>query len=335
MVAADLDARLVRGRGIARMTRRRVLTMIPVLVAVSAALFAAAAVSPFDPLVGYLGDRYVTTGAADRAVLAGQLGLDVPWYRLYAQWAADLCTGDLGASRSFAQPVSELLAQRIPWTMLLVTVAMTVAVAVSLVAGVVAGMRRGGLLDRVVSTVCVALQGLPPFVVSLAVIGVFAVGLGWLPPAGLTDAGAEVDAAQVARHLVLPAAALAVSQLPWLLLAVRETVAANRGEDFVVGAVTRSIDTATITRRHILPSSLAPFVTILGARLPEVVVGAVLVEEIFSWPGVAGAFVQSAKDLDMALLATLTVATTGAVLLGSLLADIAVVLLDPRVRADG
>ncbi|MFC9967199.1 ABC transporter permease [Nocardia ignorata] len=317
------------------MTRRRVLTMIPVLVAVSAALFAAAAVSPFDPLVGYLGDRYVTTGAADRAVLAEQLGLDLPWYRLYAQWAADLCTGDLGVSRSFAQPVGELLAQRIPWTMLLVTVAMTLAVAVSLVAGVVAGMRRGGLLDRVVSAVCVALQGLPPFVVSLALIGVFAVGLGWLPPAGLTDAGAEVDAAQVARHLVLPAAALAVSQLPWLLLAVRETVAANRGEDFVVGAVTRGIDTATITRRHILPSSLAPFVTILGARLPEVVVGAVLVEEIFSWPGVAGAFVRSAKDLDMALLATLTVATTGAVLLGSLLADIAVVLLDPRVRADG
>ncbi|TDP42181.1 peptide/nickel transport system permease protein [Nocardia ignorata] len=335
MVAADLDARLVRGRGIARMTRRRVLTMIPVLVAVSAALFAAAAVSPFDPLVGYLGDRYVTTGAADRAVLAEQLGLDLPWYRLYAQWAADLCTGDLGVSRSFAQPVGELLAQRIPWTMLLVTVAMTLAVAVSLVAGVVAGMRRGGLLDRVVSAVCVALQGLPPFVVSLVLIGVFAVGLGWLPPAGLTDAGAEVDAAQVARHLVLPAAALAVSQLPWLLLAVRETVAANRGEDFVVGAVTRGIDTATITRRHILPSSLAPFVTILGARLPEVVVGAVLVEEIFSWPGVAGAFVRSAKDLDMALLATLTVATTGAVLLGSLLADIAVVLLDPRVRADG
>ncbi|WP_084476465.1 ABC transporter permease [Nocardia ignorata] len=317
------------------MTRRRVLTMIPVLVAVSAALFAAAAVSPFDPLVGYLGDRYVTTGAADRAVLAEQLGLDLPWYRLYAQWAADLCTGDLGVSRSFAQPVGELLAQRIPWTMLLVTVAMTLAVAVSLVAGVVAGMRRGGLLDRVVSAVCVALQGLPPFVVSLVLIGVFAVGLGWLPPAGLTDAGAEVDAAQVARHLVLPAAALAVSQLPWLLLAVRETVAANRGEDFVVGAVTRGIDTATITRRHILPSSLAPFVTILGARLPEVVVGAVLVEEIFSWPGVAGAFVRSAKDLDMALLATLTVATTGAVLLGSLLADIAVVLLDPRVRADG
>jgi peptide/nickel transport system permease protein len=313
----------------------RLVALIPVLAAVSAALFAAAAVSPFDPLVGYLGARYETTSAADRALLADQLGLDASWYQLYGRWIGDLLGGDLGVSRGFAQPVSTLLTQRIPWTMLLVVVAMSVAIAVALGAGVWAGMHRGGVLDRLITASCVVMQGLPPFVVSLAAIGVFAVGLGWLPPAGLTDAGAEVGFGQVARHLVLPAAALAVSQVPWLLLAVRESVSGNRGEDFVVGAATRGIDAATITRDHILPTSLAPFVTILGARLPEVVVGAVLVEEIFSWPGIAGAFVQSAKDLDMALLAVLTVGTTCAVMLGSLLADVAVVLLDPRVRADG
>ncbi|MFC4375254.1 ABC transporter permease [Nocardia halotolerans] len=317
------------------MTGRRLLTLIPVLTVVSAALFAAAAISPFDPLVGYLGARYETTSTTDRTLLADQLGLDASWYQLYGRWVADLATGDLGISRTFAQPVSDVLAQRIPWTALLVLVAMSVAVVLALVAGVWAGMRRGGIADRMITATCVVLQGLPPFVVSLAAIGLFAVGLGWLPPAGLTDAGAEVGAGQVARHLVLPAAALAVSQLPWLLLAVRESVSTHRGEDFVLGAATRGIDATTITRRHILPTSLAPFVTILGARLPEVVVGAVLVEEIFSWPGIAGAFVQSAQDLDMALLALLTVGTTCAVMLGSLLADVAVVLLDPRVRADG
>ncbi|MEV0059636.1 ABC transporter permease [Nocardia sp. NPDC050718] len=317
------------------MAGRRLAALVPVLAAVSAGLFAAAAISPFDPLVGYLGARYESTSAADRALLAHQLGTDAPWYQLYLRWVADLIGGDLGVSRGFAQPVSTLLAQRIPWTVLLVVVAMSVAVAIALGAGVWAGMRRGGVVDRTIAAACVVMQGLPPFVVSLAAIGLFAVGLGWLPPAGLTDAGADVDVAQVARHLVLPASALALSQVPWLLLAVRESVSANRSEDFVVGAVTRGIDATTIARRHILPTSLAPFVTILGVRLPEVVVGAVLVEEIFSWPGVAGAFVQSAKDLDMALLAILTVGTTGAVMLGSLLADIAVVALDPRVRADG
>ncbi|MFE3541792.1 ABC transporter permease [Nocardia sp. NPDC059177] len=325
----------LRDRGIEAMIGRRLLALIPVLGAVSAALFAAASVSPFDPLVGYLGARYESTSAADKTLLTEQLGLDAPWYHLYGRWLGDLFHGDLGDSRGFAQPVSQLLAQRIPWTMLLVVVAMAVAVALALSAGVWAGMHRGGRVDRAVTAACVMMQGLPPFVVSLAAIALFAVGLGWLPPAGLTDAGAEVGVAQVARHLVLPAAALALSQVPWLLLAVRESVSGNRAEDFVVGAATRGIDATTITRRHILPASLAPFVTILGARLPEVVVGAVLVEEIFSWPGIAGAFVQSAKDLDMALLAVLTVGTTCAVMLGSLLADVAVVLLDPRVRADG
>ncbi|MBC7302765.1 MAG: ABC transporter permease [Nocardia sp.] len=324
-----------RGRGLRAMAGWRLVTVIPVLAAVSAALFAAAALSPFDPLVGYLGARYETTSVTDRALLTDQLGLDASWYQLYGRWIGALFSGDLGDSRAFAQPVSTLLAQRLPWTILLVAVAMGVAIAVALGAGVWAGMHRGGLVDRLVTASCVIMQGLPPFVVSLAAIAVFAVGLGWLPPAGLTDAGAEVGFGQVVRHLVLPAAALAVSQVPWLLLAVRESVSGNRGEDFVVGAATRGIGTATITGSHILPSSLAPFVTILGARLPEVVVGAVLVEEIFSWPGIAGAFVRSAKDLDMALLAILTVGTTCAVMLGSLLADIAVALLDPRVRADG
>ncbi|MFC9877158.1 ABC transporter permease [Nocardia salmonicida] len=338
VVATDLDPLMgrsrVRGRGLRAMVGWRLVTLIPVLAAVSAALFAAAAVSPFDPLVGYLGARYETTSASDRELLTNRLGLDASWHQLYGRWLGDLFSGDLGISRSFAQPVSTLLTQRIPWTMLLVVVAMSVAIAVALGAGVWGGMHRGGVTDRLVTASCVVMQGLPPFVVSLAAIALFAVGLGWLPPAGLTDAGAEVGFGQVVRHLVLPAA-LAVSQVPWLLLAVRESVSGNRGEDFVVGAATRGIDTATITRGHILPTSLAPFVTILGARLPEVVVGAVLVEEIFSWPGIAGAFVQSAKDLDMALLAVLTVGTTCAVMLGSLLADIAVVLLDPRVRADG
>ncbi|MEU8900391.1 ABC transporter permease [Nocardia sp. NPDC048505] len=317
------------------MVGRRLLAVPPVLALVSLGLFAAAAASPFDPLVGYLGDRYVTTSRADRDLLASRLGMDLPWYELYGRWVRGLFSGDLGISRTYGQPVSQVLAERLPWTILLVAVGMTAAVLLALAAGVWAGMRRGGPIDRLLAAACVAVQGLPPFVLSLGAIGVFAVGLGWLPPAGATDAGVDPGLAQVARHLILPAVVLALSQLPWLLLAVRESVSDNRGEDFVAGAAARGIDTATIVRRHILPTSLAPFVTILGVRLPEIVVGAVLVEEIFSWPGIAGAFVRSATDLDLPLLALLTIGATGAVLLGSLLADIACAALDPRVRTDG
>ncbi|MBB3036677.1 peptide/nickel transport system permease protein [Hoyosella altamirensis] len=327
--------RRYRNRGLQTMIMYRLLLFVPVLGGVSAGLFAAAAASPFDPLAGYLGNRYMTTTEADKALIADQLGLHTPWYELYFSWLHAVMTGDLGMSRSFSQPVAQVLTERIPWTILLVSVGMTASVLIALAVGVWAGMHRGGVIDRAIAAACIVIQGLPPFVLALAAIGIFAVGLGWLPPAGLTDAGADPTFGQVARHLVLPAAVLAVSQLPWALLAVRESVSVNRGEDYVAGAVARGVDMRTITRRHILPTSLAPFVTIIGVRLPEVVVGAVLVEEIFSWPGAAGALVQSARDLDMPLLAILTVGTTCAVLVGSLLADIAYVLLDPRVKADG
>lgn len=324
-----------RRRAILTMAVRRMLFVVPVIAIVSAGLFAAAAISPFDPLVGYLGSRYMTTSEVDKALISSQMGFDNPWYSTYWTWLQGVLTGDLGISRSFNQPVSQVISERLPWTLLLVGISLVIAILVSLMLGVLAGIRKGGLLDKTVSGLCVVVQGLPPFVMSLGAIALFALTLGWLPVAGLTDGGADPTAGQVIRHLILPVAVLAISQMPWLLLAVRESVAGATREGFVAGAVARGIPAPTITKRHILPTSLAPFVNIIGVRLPELIVGAVLVEEVFSWPGIAGAIVSSARDLDMALLAFLTVGTTLTVMLGSLLADVVVAVLDPRVSTDG
>jgi len=324
-----------RRRRILGMIGRRLLFVVPVCAGVSAGLFAAAAASPFDPLVSYLGARYTSTSEADKAILAEQLGFDQPWYSTYLQWLQGVFTGDLGTSRTFGQPVAQVLTERVPWTLLLAGTGLLLAAAVALVLGVAAGMRRGGMLDRVLTGLCITVQGLPPFVLSLGAIALFALGLGWLPVAGLSDGGADPTVAGVAEHMVLPVAVLAVSQVPWLLLVVRESVSASRSEDYVAGALARGIPDSTVTRRHIVPTSLAPFVNVVGVRLPELVVGAVLVEEVFSWPGIAGAVVTSARDLDMALLAVLTVGTTLAVMIGSLFADVVAAMLDPRVATDG
>ncbi|MGY1750163.1 ABC transporter permease [Modestobacter sp. SYSU DS0511] len=327
--------RRARWRAAGRLARRRLLFVLPVLAVVSGGVFALAAASPFDPLVGYLGDRYLTASEEAQARIAEELGTGRPWWQQYADWVGGLLTGDLGTSRSFGQPVGEVLAERLPWTLLLVTVALGLAVVAALVLGTWSAARRGGWVDRVVTPVCLLLQAVPPFVVALGAVALFAIGLSWLPVAGLTDAGAELSAGQVARHLVLPATVLAASQLPWLLLNVRQSVLAALADDAVVAARARGLAEPTVVVRHALPTALLPFVTLLGARLPELVVGAVLVEEVFSWPGVAQAVVTSAVQLDFPLLAVLTLLTTAAVLLGSLLADAAYVLLDPRVAADG
>ncbi|MEV7227073.1 ABC transporter permease [Polymorphospora sp. NPDC051019] len=320
---------------IARLVLRRALLAVPVLVLVSVAIFALAAASPFDPLSAYLGDRYLTMDPDDQARLAAQLGFDDPWPQRYLHWAGDLLTGDLGTSVALRQPVVDVIVERLPWTILLVAVALLMAMSTALVLGVWSAWRQGGWVDRAVTAFSHAIEGIPPFVVALGAIAVFGVALSWLPVAGLTDAGAPVTFAQVARHLVLPALVLGLSQTPVLLLHVRQSLLTALSDDHVAGARARGLPEARVVLRHALPAALLPFTTLLGARVAEIVTGAVLVEEVFSWPGAAQAVVRAAVAVDFPLLAALTLLSTIAVLVGSLLADVAYALLDPRVAADG
>ncbi|GEL18721.1 ABC transporter permease [Pseudonocardia asaccharolytica] len=324
-----------RCRELALLVARRLAFAVPVLVIVAVGVFLLAAASPFDPIYQYYGVDVFTATAEDLAATRARLGLDDGVLTQLGRWLAGIASGDLGTSRSLRQPVAQVIAERLPWTLLLVTVALVVAIVLSLVAGVVAAWCQGGLFDRMVTAIGHAMEGIPPFVLALVAIAIFALGLGWFPVAGLTDAGAPASAEQVLRHLALPALVLGVSQTPWLVLHVRGSLLAALGEDHVAGARARGLTEATVVLRHALPTALLPFVTLLGTRVPELVTGAVLVETVFSWPGIAEAVVTAALAVDFPLLAALSVLATAAVLLGSLAADVAVALADPRVRADG
>ena len=324
-----------RGRAVARLVIRRLAVAVPVVVVVAVAVFVLAAVSPFDPIYQYFGAGIFSASGADIANARAQLGLDDPVWVQCGRWVGGVLSGDLGQSLSFRQPVATVIAQRLPWTLLLVALGLLVSVVLSLTAAVVAAWRQGGWVDRAVTALGHTLEGLPPFVLALAAIAVFAVALPVLPVAGLTDAGAPVSFDQVARHIVLPALVLGVSQTPWLVLHARSSLIGALDEDHVLGARARGLPERVVVLRHALPTALLPFVTVLGNRLPELVTGAVLVETVFSWPGIAAAIVTAALAVDFPLLAALTLLTTVAVLLGALVADVAVLLLDPRVSADG
>ncbi|WP_308259041.1 ABC transporter permease [Pseudonocardia sp. H11422] len=324
-----------RGREVGLLVARRLVFAVPVLVVVAVGVFLLAAASPFDPIYQYYGVDVFTATAEDIAATRARLGLDDSVLTQLGRWLAGVASGDLGVSRSFRLPVGQVIAERLPWTLLLVSVALVVAVVLALVAGVLAAWRHGGLFDRVVTGIGHAMEGIPPFVLALVAIAVFSLGLGWLPVAGLTDAGAPATFDQVARHLVLPALVLGVSQTPWLILHVRGSLLGALGQDHVAGARARGLTESTVVLRHALPTALLPFVTLMGTRIPELVTGAVLVETVFSWPGIAEAVVTAALAVDFPMLAALSVLATAAVLVGSLAADVAVVLADPRVVADG
>ncbi|WP_086827836.1 ABC transporter permease [Allokutzneria sp. NRRL B-24872] len=324
-----------RARDIAALALRRLLFSIPVLCAVAVGVFLLGAASPFDPIHQYYGVQIFNASASEIAQAREALGLNDSLFVQFGRWAGGLLSGDLGVSRSFRQPVAQVIGERLPWTLLLVVVGLVLAVLIALVLGVLAAWRQGGWLDRFVTAIGHALEGIPPFVLALVAIAVFSLSLGWFPVAGLTDAGAEATFGQVASHLALPALVLAVSQTPWLVLHVRQSLLTSLAEDHVTGARARGLAEHVVVLRHALPTALLPFVTLIGARVPELVTGAVLVEEVFSWPGVASAVVRAALAVDFPLLVVLSLLATAAVLIGSLLADVAAAVLDPRVGVDG
>ncbi|MBA9001560.1 ABC transporter permease [Thermomonospora cellulosilytica] len=316
----------MRARALRRMALVRLAVAVPLLPAVSVAVFLLGAASPFDPVYQYYGTRIFTAAEADVARTREALGLDEPVWRQYLDWLHGAVTGDWGVSRSFGQPVAEVVAQRLPWTLLLAGAGLTLAVLIALALGVTAAWRPGGWADRAVVAVAHSLEGLPTFLLGLGAIAVFAVALPLLPAGGASDGGVV----PTLRHLALPALVLAIAQLPWLILTLRQQLLVSLADDHVTAARARGLPERTVVLRHGLPVALLPFVTTVGTRLPELVTGVVLVEEVFSWPGVAGAMVEAGLNVDYPLLVALTLLATAAVLAGNLLADMAVALIDPR-----
>ncbi|MFF3444885.1 ABC transporter permease [Streptosporangium sp. NPDC002721] len=323
-------------RAVLKMVAWRAAFAVPLLVIVTIGMFALAQASPFDPVRQYLGERALVTSPEVAESIRQNWGLDRPVVEQFATWFGNLASGELGESRSLHRPVAEVIGERLGWTLLATGSALVLMLAGSLVVGTVAAWRRDSWLDRVITGGAFANEAAPVFWLGLLAVWVFAVQLGWLPAGGLTDpASTTVEPLDVARHMILPVTVLAVSQSSWLVLYVRESVIGVLREDFVIGARARGLRERTVVVRHALRSALLPFLTLLGARIPELVTGAILVETVFSWPGVAAASVQAALAMDFPLLAALTLLGTAAVLAGNLLADIAYTVADPRVRTLG
>ncbi|MGW2863908.1 ABC transporter permease [Streptomyces sp. NPDC001205] len=319
-----------------RMTGRRLLAAVPVLLAVTFGVFAVAEASPFDPVKAYAGTGGLTASQADLDQLRANLGVDQPLVPRWWDWLTSALSGDLGDSSTLRQPVADVITERIGWSALLAIVAFAVAILLGTALGVLAARRRGGRLDRCVSSAAYTLEAAPAFWLGLLAIWFFALKLGALPAGGLTDTASDtLTPGQVVSHLVLPAGVLGLSQLPWFFLYVRQGVGDALAEDPVRGARARGLAERTVLTGHALRSGMLPMLTLIGSRVPELITGALLVETVFSWPGIAAATVQAATSVDFPLLAALTVLATAAVLLGNLLSDLLYGLADPRVGFDG
>ncbi|MEE4022236.1 ABC transporter permease [Gordonia sp. PKS22-38] len=314
-----------------RLLGRRLLLAIPTVGLVSLGIFAIAAASPFDPLSAHLGADFQSATQSQREAVSDAYDLDQNWFEAWLHWWGHLVTGDFGWSSTRSQPVAQVIAERLPFTLGMASAALLSAAVISVILGAVVGMRRGGLVDRSVTALAAMLAATPPFVISLLLVSVFAVSLGAFPTSGARRPGDPYTVEGILTHAVLPYIALTVSMIPWLLLTMRSAVVEAVASDAVRAARARGISGWVLLRGHVVPVSVLPTLALLGTRLPELIAGAAIVETVFGWPGLAEALVDSAVALDFPLLAALAVGSAVLVLAGSALSDAAAVWIDPRI----
>ena len=306
------------------------------MLAVGLVVFALVSMSPIDPVQANVGQAaYVNMSEAKRAQLASYWGGDVPFWERFANWAGALLQGDMGTSLRFNAPVSEVIAHRAANSLALMGIAWLLSGALGFALGVAAGARRGGALDRVVRSYCFLLASTPTFWLGLLILMVFAVQLGWFPigfsvPIGAS--AADVTLADAVHHLVLPALTLSVTGVANIALHTREKVVDVLESDYVRFARARGESELSVIVHHGLRNVALPAVTLQCAFVSEIFGGSVLVEQVFSYPGLGQAAVTAGLGGDVALLAGIALVSAALVFGGNLLANILYGVLDPRMR---
>lgn len=306
------------------------------MLAVGLVVFALVSMSPIDPVQANVGQAaYVNMSEAKRAQLASYWGGDVPFWERFANWAGALLQGDMGTSLRFNAPVSEVIAHRAANSLALMGIAWLLSGVLGFALGVAAGARRGGALDRVVRSYCFLLASTPTFWLGLLILMVFAVQLGWFPigfsvPIGVS--AADVTLADAVHHLVLPALTLSVTGVANIALHTREKVVDVLESDYVRFARARGESELSVIMHHGLRNVALPAVTLQCAFISEIFGGSVLVEQVFSYPGLGQAAVTAGLGGDVALLAGIALVSAALVFGGNLLAIILYGVLDPRMR---
>ncbi|MFI1889528.1 ABC transporter permease [Streptomyces jumonjinensis] len=327
---------MTAARGYLRYTAGKLGGAAVSLLAVLVTSFFLFRIIPGDPVKALTHGTPTTAGQL--ASLRRQFGLDEPLWRQFTEYCAKALTGDLGISYQFRAPVGELIAEKAPATLLLTGVAVLVYSAVGLWLGARSAWRHGGLGDRINTGVALTLWSVPSFWLGLLLIITFSVGVGPVPglfPTGGMESGDATGlgyAVDVAHHMVLPVLTLVAVGYAQTLLVMRSSLLDEMGGDYLTTARAKGLRDAVVRRRHAVPNALLPTVTMIFINLGHVAAGSILVETVFSWPGVGGLFYQALSVPDLPLVQGLFMVFAGAMILMNLLADLVYPLLDPRVR---
>jgi peptide/nickel transport system permease protein len=310
----------------------RLAQIVPAVAGILLIAFVAVHTAPGDPVLALAGEH---GDAAYYAFIRSKFGLDRPLSEQLVIYVSRVATGDLGQSFVHGRPVAVVIVERLPATLLLIGTALALSTTVGLALGVLAARRAGRPTDLAVRTAALLAHAMPSFWLAQMAAIALALGTGWFPVQGLTDARRALTgwryALDVTHHLVLPALVLAAGELALTTRLTRTGMLEALATDYARTARAKGLSERGVVR-HALRNALLPLVTVVGGRAGLVVTGAVLVETVFAWPGLGQLLLSSIQTRDVPILLGLFLLASMTVIVANLVSDIAYAWLDPRIR---
>jgi peptide/nickel transport system permease protein len=316
---------------------RRMLLGVITLLLITFVVYGLVRNMPGNPLTAQMGeDPSRKVNPEDEERMRKIYGLDKPWPQAYLIWMGNLARGDMGRSFTRKQPVTTLIAERIGPTLMLSVSSLLLTYLLSIPLGLVSSARSGRWDERAISTALYMLYSLPSFVAALFLQIALAVKLGWLPLFGmLSDNYAELSTTgkiwDVFLHSLMPIACETYASLAYYSRFVKSNLEEVVRQDYIRTARAKGVGPTRVMVHHALRNTLIPLVTLLGLTLPALLSGAVILEQIFTWPGMGRLLFESIRERDYPTIMGLTLMFSVLTLAGQLLADFLYSLVDPRV----
>lgn len=320
---------------------RRILQAIPTIIGVTIITFIIIQAAPGDPVQILTFAPGIT--AEERDNLRRELCLDKPVVRQYLNWvfgdwtgecdSRGLIRGDFGESFRTRRPVLQMFIERTPATLQLTTYAFAIGGTIGLLLGIVSAVFRGGAIDNVARFFSVVFDALPPFWFGIILIMFFSVQLGWFPVGGQLPLNENnptlVDRV---RHLFMPSLVLGVSWIALMSRYMRAETLEVMSQDYIRTAHAKGLSSSAVYLVHVARNAMIPIVTILGPALTALIGGSVIIERIFSWPGIGRMVVDAVSQRDIPVVMASTIIGAVLVILGNLISDILLAIVDPRIR---
>lgn len=315
---------------------RRLLIAIPTLWIVTLITFFIVNLAPGDPLVGLM---LVSEGAIPASMppeyiesLRAKYNLDRPIIERYGIWIKEVAQGNLGMRYGQQETVLDAIGRRLPYTLELMGASMFLAVVIGVPLGVISALKQYTKLDYGLTIAALGGISLPEFLVGIFVIYALAVKLGLFPSGGVITPGSHFTIGDNLHHLILPSLALGLAYVSTFMRYTRSSVLEVLNQEYVTTARAKGLAEGAVTRTHVLRNSLLPLITVGGLMLPRLLAGSVIVESVFSWPGMGLLYLDAVNGRDYGTIMALVLITAVMVLLSNLITDLAYAVVDPRIR---